>query len=117
MTTRTDEYATQSRELLEKARQALEEGDLVQASEKLWGASAQMVKSVAEQRGWQHSSHRQLFQVVNRLAQDTGDLEMRSLFQIANSLHTNFYENWMTLEYIEDSVGPVQEFVGKLERV
>jgi hypothetical protein len=103
-----------SRQLLEQGREALSQGELVQASEKLWGAAAQMVKSVAERRGWSHTSHRELFQVVNRLAQEIGDSEVRRLFQIANSLHTNFYENWMTQEYVEDSIGQIQEFINKL---
>jgi hypothetical protein len=106
-----------SRELLGKAREALRENDLVQASEKLWGAAAQMVKSVAERRGWQHSSHRELFRVVSRLAEEAGDIEVRNLFRLADSLHTNFYENWMTQEYIEDGVGQVEEFIGKLEDI
>jgi hypothetical protein len=117
LTTRTEEYAAQSRELLEKGQEALSQGDLVQASEKLWGAAAQMVKSVAERRGWPHSSHRDLFRVVSQLAQETGDTRMRSLFQLADSLHTNFYENWMTREYIEDGVPQVQELISKLERI
>ena len=91
MTTRNEEYAAMSRKLLEDGRQALSQGDPVQASEKLWGAAAQMVKSVAESRGWPHHDHRELFRVVNRLAQETGDLELRRLFRLANSMHTNFY--------------------------
>ena len=116
MTTRAEDYAAQSRQLLEEGREALGQRQLVQASEKLWGAAAQMVKAAAERRGWSHSSHRDLFSVVSRLAQETGDTHMRSLFQIANSLHTNFYENWMTGEYIEDSVEQVQELIAGLER-
>ena len=117
MTTRTEEYAVMSQRLFEQGQEALEQEDLVQASEKLWGAAAQMVKSMAERRGWPHSSHRELFQVVNRLALETGDIELRRLFRLANSMHTNFYENWMTREDVEDSVGEVQELISKLGRV
>ena len=39
-----------ARDLLGKAHQALEDGDLIQASEKGWGAAAQAVKAVAERR-------------------------------------------------------------------
>ena len=70
MATRTEEYAFQSRHLLQQGRAELEQGDLVQASEELWGAAAQMAKSVAERRGWTHSGHRELFQVVNRVAHE-----------------------------------------------
>ena len=114
---RTEEYAAMSRELFEKGQEALRQGDLVRVSEKLWGAAAQMVKAVAERRGWPHSSHRELFQVVSRLAQEIGDPGLRNLFQVANSLHNNFYENWMTREYLEDGIGQVRELIGRLERV
>ncbi len=75
-----------------------------------------MVKAVAEERGWSHSSHRELFRVVSQLAQEVGDVEMRNLFQVSNSLHTNFYENWMSRDYVQDGVGQVQELIGKLEK-
>jgi hypothetical protein len=117
LTTRAEEYAALSREFLEKGREALEQGDLIQASEKLWGAAAQKVKAVAESRGWSHHGHRELFRVVSRLAQETGDTEIRNLFRLADSLHTNFYEHWMTQEYIEDSVGQIQELIERLEAV
>ena len=42
----------------------LAEGDLLQASEKGWGVAAQMVKAVAETRGWRHSTHGDLYHVV-----------------------------------------------------
>ncbi len=117
MTTRAEEYAVQSDHFLEKAEEALSDDDLVQASEKLWGAAAQMVKAAAERRGWSHTSHRELFDVVNRLAQAADDPELRDLFRLANSLHINFYENWLNREYIEDSVGQVQEFLEKLQGI
>jgi len=117
MTTRADEYAAVSRELLEKAREALEEDDLVQASEKLWGAAAQMVKSVAERRGWPHGGHRELFLVVSRVAQETGDRRFSAFFREANGLHWNFYEHWMDRYHVEQGLESIQELVEKLEAV
>jgi hypothetical protein len=115
MTSRAEEYALTSRELFAKAEEALAQSDLLQASEKLWGAAAHMVKGVAQRRGWGHTGHRELFQVVNRLAEETSDRELRTLFDIANSLHSNFYENWMPQEWIEDRAEGVREFLEKLE--
>ena len=117
MTSRAAEYAVQSSHFLEKAEEALAEDDLAQASEKLWGAAAQAVKAAAESRGWSHNGHRELFDVVNRLAQEYDDPELRDLFRLANSLHINFYENWLNREYIEDGVGQVQEFVRKVQAI
>ena len=53
----TQKYHQQSRHLLTQALRELDQGDLVQASEKGWGAAAQMVKAIAEQRGWRHRAH------------------------------------------------------------
>ncbi len=89
-------YLEQSREFLAKAYQELDE-DLPKASEKGWGAAAEIVKSIAEARGWEHHGHRQLQAVVNRLRNETGDEDLRRLFSIASDLHRNFYENWFDL--------------------
>ena len=115
MTTESQEHTLISREFFTKAEEALAQGDFLQASEKLWGAAAHMVKSVAEARGWAHSGHRELFEVVNRLTNESGDLEPRHLFHTANSLHSNFYENWMAEDWIEAGAKEVGEFLHKLE--
>ena len=75
-----------------------EAGDYSQASEKYWGATAEIIKAIAEKRGWDHSSHRDIRTALRRLAQETGDEDMRRLFSIMESLHANFYENWMDAE-------------------
>jgi hypothetical protein len=117
MTSGADEYIITSRELLDKAEEALVQGDLLQSSEKGWGAAAHMVKSVAQRRGWRHNGHRELYQVVNRLAEETEDRQIRILFNSASALHSNFYENWMPREMVHDSLSQVKEFVQKLEEL
>lgn len=112
-----DGYAQQSRQFLTQAGEELNKGDLVQASEKLCGASAQMVKAVAQRRGWRHTSHRNLYEAVDRLTQETGDRSLRTLFQVAQALHFNFYENVQIRGFVEDGLSQVEEFVSKLERL
>ena len=108
-------YKGASRLLLEQATQELAEGDLRQASEKGWGAAAQTVKAIAEQRGWTHNSHGGLFHVVNRLAGETGDEDISALFHIASSLHVNFYENWLPRAMVEVGLHSVERFLDKLD--
>ena len=115
MTSQAQEHTLISREFYTKAEEALTQEDLLQASEKLWGAAAHMVKAVAEGRGWEHSGHRDLFRVANRLAQEAGQPEIRGLFSIASSLHSNFYENWMPREMIEADAMQIGELLEKLE--
>ncbi len=115
MTSKTSYYSSTSRDFLTKARTYLAEDDLLQASEKGWGAAAQMVKCIAESRGWRHDGHRDLWQTVNRLAREAEDRELRTSFGIAGFLHTNFYEGWLPREAVEDHLTKVEELVQKLE--
>ena len=64
---RTTTYKEQSRVFLAQAYEELAEGDLPQASEKGWGSAAQMVKAIAEERGWRHFSHRDIMRAVSAL--------------------------------------------------
>lgn len=114
---RSDGYAEVSTTLLLKAREELHKGDAIQASEKLWGAAAQMVKAVAERRGWDHHDHRALFRVARLLADETGDPELRRLFQVADSLHANFYEHWQELEFVAAAAPDIEELVRKMEQL
>ncbi len=107
-------YQQRSRELLTKAYQELDE-DLGQASEKGWGAAAEMVKAVAEQRGWEHRNHRSLYDAVRRLRRETGDGELIRLFDHASALHTNFYEDWDDREDVVSRIREVERFVDKVE--
>ena len=113
MTTRT--YRAAARQLLAQARAELTAGDARQASEKGWGAAAQIVKSIAEQRGWPHHGHRHLFRVVQRLQDETQELDLRRLFDVAGALHTNFYEDWLDASAVADRLDDVELFLQKLE--
>ena len=117
MTSAAEDHSATGVELLFKAEEALAQDDLLQASEKGWGAAAHMVKGVAERRGWRHDGHRALYQAVNRLAQETGDSQIRVLFSVASALHSNFYENWMPKEMVADDLTQVRELLRKLEPI
>ena len=111
----TEKYQKDSRHLLAQARGELAQGDVRQASEKGWGAAAQIVKAVAETRGWVHGGHRQLHLAIRRLDQETGDPEITRLFQIANSLHFNFYEDVQEAAAVAQALDDVGLLLDKLE--
>ena len=74
--------------------QYLSAGDLCQAGEKAWGAVAQLTKAVAAHRGWQHSDHDRLREVIRELANESvanRETITRGL-TAADILHGNFYE-------------------------
>ena len=108
-------YRIASRELLRQAAEELATGDTRQASEKGWGGAAQMVKALAEQRGWDHHGHELLFRAVDRLAQETGDSELVVLFQAASGMHTNFYEDWYPSSSVEAGLRAMERLLDKLE--
>ena len=111
----TSGYADASRELMGKAYQYLAEEDLRQASEKGWGAAAQMVKAVAEERGWPHRHPRLLYEVIEDLVDETGDGELSRRFRQASALHNNFYENWFRPRAVRQCLQDVQILVNRLE--
>ena len=113
MTTQT--YRDASRLLLVQGRAELAAGDVRQASEKGWGAAAQMVKAIAEQRGWQHRNHAALFNAVSRLVDETGDDDIGRLFHIASALHVNFYENWDNPRSIARGLDDMERLLQKLQ--
>lgn len=103
--------------LINQANVEFAQGDFLQASEKAWGAAAQAVKAVAERRGWRHDGHRELFRCARLLAEETEQPEIRELFSLANSLHTNFYECWMDPETVGGNIESVKRLLDKLEEV
>lgn len=112
--TTAEEYRTASSSLYDQAIAELDAGDLRQASEKLWGASAQALKSLAERRGWRHGSHAHFYRIMGMLETETEDPDLMQQFAFANELHINFYENWLDEEQIRRRAGHVREFVNQL---
>ena len=102
-------FLAQARDYLTANRLAA--NDLLQASEKGWGAAAQAVKSVAETRGWPHNGHRQLFETIGCLVAETGDDDIRTAFGLAGALHTNFYESWLDRETVDSYISQVDGLV------
>ena len=114
MPTRVDYHTETATEFLAKAHTYLTENDLLQALEKGWGATAHMVKAVAEDRGWRHSSHRDLYQVIGRLVEETSDERLRILFRSASALHRNFYEGRMDAAVVAEGLTDVEEIMRRL---
>ena len=117
MTTRANYYSDTANEFLIKGRAHLAEGDLRQASEKGWGAAAQMVKAVAEERGWEHKTHADLYRVVARVAEELSDSRVQRLFRSVSALHQNFYEGDMPEEAVAGGIDDADEITDLLAAV
>jgi hypothetical protein len=101
---------------LKEADALIGKGDYVQASEKYWGAAAEMVKAVASKRGIDIKSHGELFSFVSRLKDELHKPDLPRLFSLASTLHQNFYENWLPPETVRDHAEAVREFVARLKK-
>ena len=111
----SERYAELSRRYIARAEGYLRAGDRVQASEKGWGAVAEAMKSIAEQRGWHHNSQRLLNDVAFQLSEEWGRPDVRRLFNAAKDLHINFYEDNRGLDDIAASVGDAKTLLAELE--
>lgn len=99
---------------LRESQRLLAKGDYPQASEKLWGAMAEIVKAVAARRGIELGTHRSLGEFVSRLQREHRDWELVPAFGLGNALHTNFYEDWMPPDHVEIYADVVRNFVEDL---
>ena len=113
----TQEHTDITQQMLTHADERLQAGDLIQASEKGWGAVAHYLKAVAKQRGWRNESHRDFFTIESRLARETGSPDrLHSLFSSARSLHQNFYEPLYTTSQVRACIEDAKEFINILEQ-
>ena len=113
----TEFHIATSRCLLEQAEREYRAGDVLQASEKGWGAAAHAVKAIAEGRGWEHGRHGHLFRAARRIANELGQPKVWDLFHVASAQHQNFYEGWLDDEDVEEALARVRELLGLLEGV
>ena len=117
MNAAAESYAQRGRRYLAQASEEFAREDYEQASEKGWGAASQLMKAVAEERGWRHGHHRHLYEVSSRLAQEVEDAEIRMLFRAAHDLHINFYEGYMPVDDVAYSLTQVTQLVERVESI
>ena len=111
-------YLEMSKYLIRKAQQELDNGDdLIQASEKAWGAVAHGLKSIAALREWNHHHHLLLEDLAAVLQWQTDSADILGRFASAQVLHTNFYENRLEADILEYHVDRCRDLRDELERI
>ncbi len=105
-----------SKRFLEQAEEELEKGDLLQASEKAWGAFAHFVESVAKAEGWPSWSYRSININAKRLIDRTSDSNgnMGKLTTM-NWLHANFYEDFYSEDPVAYGIKAARDLLADLE--
>jgi len=112
-----EHYQSLSEKYLGEARELLKKGDLVQASEKFWGATALTIKMLAAKRGLKLDEHGSLWAFVSTLSRTSGDEELVRFFGEVNALHRNFYENEMDKDAVEIIARDVEKLIEKMRRI
>ncbi len=106
-----------SRWCIGQADSYLQAANNIQASEKGWGAAAQALKAIAEERGWNHGSHALIVDVAQQVADEEDRPDLITLFGNAQALHTNFYEDWLSTDTVTIYLNNVKRLLPELERI
>ena len=106
-----------SAQFLDHAEDEFRKGELLQASEKAWGAVSHYVNSVARQRGWPLGSHRRLIDNANALiGRDPANAEhRRRLLRSVEALHANFYNAFLDEDSVREGIQDARELIRSLE--
>ena len=108
-------HAEISDDMLAHAALFIADGDLVQASEKIWGALSHAVRQVAARRGWPLTENRDQKDVgayvAHRLDDDALDSDVKALWEF----HVNFYEDDENAATLEKGLERAREVCAKLK--
>jgi uncharacterized protein (UPF0332 family) len=107
-----ESYSDLSRQYIRQAGEELAREDYCQAGEKAWGAVSTAIKSIAQQRGWNHRHHRltgdALRELADEFANDSDSNQLKQWFNTVELMHENFYENTWTEAEVADGVHRAQ---------
>ena len=110
-----EERIQTAQNFLDESDHYFSKGDVVQGSEKTWGAAAHAVMAIAQRRGWSFGTHRSLNIAVRRLADEYDDPTLELAFGVAQKSHANFYHKFMEDFEYESGCPAVPEFVKKAQ--
>ena len=103
-----DEHEQISRRFIRQAHEELAKGDLIQASDKTWGAVAHALKAIGQSRGWRHKGHDHLKAIGHIIGKEFNHADILLAFSNAEELHQNFYENQEDEYKIADVISKVE---------
>ena len=109
-----EEHVQTVHDFLTKSDRYFAEGDVLQGSEKLWGAAAHALTAVAQQRGWRYGNHSALRQTALRLAEEMGDERISLELLVAEKFHANFYHDFMEDNELDVNRPVAQRFVERM---
>ena len=99
---------------LKEAEKLHRSGDLAQSGEKYWGALTALINAIGELKGLPHTSHRDLREIIEELVEETGDLSIARLYSSAETLHANFYHNFLRKKTFDAHKEDTLKLINKL---
>ena len=105
-----------SRQMLDLATKMVACGDRRQASMQMWEAAARRVGEIAEARGWPNLGAADTSAIVHHIAVHAEDRQIRILFGLASNTRQNFYEDWFSLDEVEDRLEDAQTLFDLLDQ-
>ena len=112
--TPTEKHTRLAEKLMRDASREIAAGELVQGSEKLWGAASQALKAYCASHEMPQGKYAQRRHAALQLADARGDDSIRLAFKLAESCHANFYNDWMEQEDLDSHVADIRTFVEKI---
>ena len=111
-----EDRAQISRRFIRQAPGELERGDRLQATEKVWGALAQMLKAHGQLRGWMNlGSHRTVGHIAQHMDIEYDEIPVLRAYVAADNGHRNFYDNELSPPEIEGIITIVSSVLSDLE--
>ena len=117
MTTRAmsvADHARAAREFLEHSHREFADGQILQGSDKLWGAASHAVMALAMQRGWRFSKYNARVEAINRLVEEYDEPLLAADFGIAETFRANFYHDFMEDDEIHRGRPMVSRLVNRV---
>lgn len=105
-----------SSQFLEHAYAELASGDLLQASEKAWGAVTHHLNALALQRGWKVGKHRYLYENALKLIPDKAETRLQ-LFDSLQGLHANFYQEFLDEDAVRRGIGRAEQMIAAFDEL
>lgn len=112
-----EDHVEISRAFIDHAREELQKGNNLQASEKVWGAAAHAAKAVAIRRGWRHGKHDVILDIVEQIGKEFNRPDLTNTVSIAEAYHVNFYENTRSDDAIRSAIDAIEKLVLDLEEL
>ena len=109
-----ERYTAISQHLLRQAQAELAKGDILQASEKAWGATAHAIKSACQRLNWNHHAHDHLRIAASYIATEFGHDDLERAFGHLDSVHINYYEHRMEADNVRRLIDSAAYFTREL---